>query len=118
MSKSLIQVTCLLLIAVPTIGALSLMTTGLMMISVPVLYAALLNSPAGPAHQLRVAGRRMPLYFGPCFWVNLVGGIWATTVGAVLYFYHKHRPNQFFTDFDVDYDEHAYARRKTLILQT
>jgi hypothetical protein len=88
------------------------------MIAVPVLYCIILNSPPGPAHHLRVAGQRMPIHYGPCLWVNLFGGIWATVVGAGLYLYHKRHPNSFFTDFDVDYDIYEGERRKTLILET
>lgn len=99
---------------VPTIGAASLALTGLLLMAVPILYSAMVPYKAGPSGRLLVAGRTVPVSFGPCVWVTVLGGLWATVVGTILYIYHSRYPNIFFTDFDLDYEEHEETRRKSL----
>jgi hypothetical protein len=102
--------------ALPTVGAWFLGSIGLGMLISTVVFWALLPGEFGPSGHLMVNGVEMPLHFGSCFWICFAVGIWTALVGFGIRAYHFFRPEEFFTDFEVDYDALDEKRKHGLAL--
>jgi hypothetical protein len=106
----------ILLMALPTVGAWFLGAIGSGMLISTVVFWALLPGEFGPSGHLMVNGVEMPLHFGPCFWICYAVGIWTALVGFGIRAYHSFRPEEFYTDFEVDYDALNEKRKLSLAL--
>ncbi|RWS13957.1 dual oxidase maturation factor 2-like protein [Dinothrombium tinctorium] len=91
----------LLLCAVPRYGVFTMQITGVIMLLANAVYALLL--PRKPL-TIPFEGGTLTFAYGWCFWINLIAGITAVIVGALVAIIDTLFPNKFSTILEVDYD--------------